>query len=72
MQISVGTKMRRSGFLCAWDLWCVEPLSVNRKGKVLCGTADRRRDLQGLKERESDHERKSTTDKTGSKLWLCS
>jgi len=25
MQISVGTKMRRSGFLCAWDLWCVEP-----------------------------------------------
>lgn len=25
MQISVGTKMKRSGFLCAWDLWCVEP-----------------------------------------------
>ena len=24
MQISVGAKMRRSGFLCAWDLWCVE------------------------------------------------
>jgi hypothetical protein len=24
VQISVGAKMRRSGFLCAWDLWCVE------------------------------------------------
>ena len=42
------------------------------KVKVLCGAADGCRDLQGLKERENDHERKSTTDKTGSKLWLCS
>ena len=71
MQISVGTKMRRSGFLCAWDLWCVEPFECESE-KVKSSVVLRIDDGIYRAERESDHERKSTTDKTGSKLWLCS
>ena len=58
MQISVGAKMRRSGFLCAWDLWCVE--SFEGESEKLKSSVVLRMDegIYRFKGKGNDHERK--------------